>query len=342
VERLTGLQTTPQAQGILSKYAKTYARDAINDFMGQRNRIIDADLGTEWYMYVGSNLTTTREFCEHLTKKKYVHKSEIPTILEGDIDGHQCEIYDKTGLPHGLIDGTDPDNFIIYRGGWNCGHQLIPVAEEAVPDDVRKGVVGYIATGSQTEKLPFDNFKGKIIKIEKPVAINKLHELNETANYEESYTFLKDGTVYHKQSEFGYAGKGAKTKISFNSHEQKLFKDAELYHNHPDALALSPDDIFFMIKNDLKSISAISTDGKTYTMVNKKNLKNNELLKDVFSEQDSRKAKVEFMKLYNKIAEEVDEEAGELDSKKYDEFLLNPYHYYNRKFSQKLGLKYLL
>jgi hypothetical protein len=91
----------------------------------------------EWYMYVGSNLTTTREFCKRLTKKKYIHKSEIPTILSGDIDGHKCTINKKTGLPAGLIEGTTPENFEILRGGWNCGHSLIPVSTEAIPESIR-------------------------------------------------------------------------------------------------------------------------------------------------------------------------------------------------------------
>jgi GNAT superfamily N-acetyltransferase len=71
-----------------------------------------------------------------------VHKSEIPTILLGDIDGHECEIYAKTGLPLGMKDGTTPENFIVHRGGWNCGHQLVPVAPEAVPEDVRRKIEG--------------------------------------------------------------------------------------------------------------------------------------------------------------------------------------------------------
>ncbi len=95
------------------------------------------DLGLEWFEYVGSNIETTREFCEHLTEKRYVHKSEIKTILKGDIDGHQCEIYEKTGLPKGMIEGTTEQNFQVNCGGWNCRHQLVPVAKEAVPKVLR-------------------------------------------------------------------------------------------------------------------------------------------------------------------------------------------------------------
>jgi hypothetical protein len=125
-------------KGVPCKDAEKYVKLECRIFSTYRNKIIGEDLGLEWYMYVGSNLTTTREFCEHLTKKKYVHKSEIPTILEGDIDGHQCRMNKKTGLPFGLIEGTNTEDFIILNGGWNCGHQLVPVAPEAVPENIKK------------------------------------------------------------------------------------------------------------------------------------------------------------------------------------------------------------
>ncbi|MDR1653241.1 MAG: hypothetical protein LBS01_06275 [Prevotellaceae bacterium] len=132
------LVSTETSPGMLSKYAKTYANDALGQFAGQGNKIIADTLNSEWFAYEGSNLTTTREFCEHLTKKRWVHKSEIPELLKGHIDGHKCAIYDKTGLPLGMIDGTTPDNFIVNRGGYNCGHELIPVSEVRVPKEVRE------------------------------------------------------------------------------------------------------------------------------------------------------------------------------------------------------------
>lgn len=131
------LTKTPSGDGALTKYARTYSTTALNQFAGQNNKLLTDDLKIEWFMYVGSNITTTREFCYHLTKKKLVHVSEIPTILTGDIDGHQCKIYDKTDLPYGLIEGTNAENFQVYCGGWNCGHKLVPVSKESVPMNIR-------------------------------------------------------------------------------------------------------------------------------------------------------------------------------------------------------------
>lgn len=129
-------------QGAFARYATTYATTALSQYTGQNNQMMTKDLGLEWFMYTGSNIETTREFCEVLTKKKWIHKSEIPTILQGKIempDGEVVEvaIYEKTGLPKGMIADTTPENFQCNCGGWNCRHQLIPVADAVVPKSVR-------------------------------------------------------------------------------------------------------------------------------------------------------------------------------------------------------------
>ena len=129
-----------KGSGALSKYANTYATTAISQYAGENNKILTDDLGLEWFEYVGSNIETTREFCDHLTEKRYIHKSEIKTILKGEIDGYQCEIYEKTGLPKGMIEGTNEQNFQVNCGGWNCRHQLVPVAKEAIPKNEKEAL----------------------------------------------------------------------------------------------------------------------------------------------------------------------------------------------------------
>jgi hypothetical protein len=131
------LTETEKSPGALTRFAQTYANTTLNQFAGQNNKLITDDLGLEWFQYVGSNKETTREFCEELSKKEYVHVSEIPEIVKGHIGGHACEIYERTGLPYGMIDGTDQYNFQVYCGGWNCGHKLNPISKAAVPLNVR-------------------------------------------------------------------------------------------------------------------------------------------------------------------------------------------------------------
>jgi len=152
------------------------------------NKTIAEKLNSQWFQYVGSNLTTTREFCLYLTKKRYIHKSEIPLILTGMIDGHQCEIDNKTGLPKRLKAGTTPENFIINRGGNGCGHELIPVDSLTVPFSIR----------SKFEKIRYNSIIVKRIVIEyleHLLLINPIKNIDKL-EYEISFYKKLDGAKY--------------------------------------------------------------------------------------------------------------------------------------------------
>ena len=131
------IRSNGKKEGALQRYTRQITTDAIQQFNGQYSQAITEHLGLKWNMYVGSLLTTSRQFCDLLVAKRYVYFLELPKIITGDIDGHKCEIYVKTGLPNGMIAGTNEDNFEVYRGGYNCGHSYIPVAENFVPRKVR-------------------------------------------------------------------------------------------------------------------------------------------------------------------------------------------------------------
>ena len=165
-------------QGAFARYATTYATTALSQFTGQNNKLLTDDLGCEWFMYTGSNKETSREFCIQLTAKKFIHKSEIPTILTGRIDDYQCAIYPKTGLPYGMIEGTTADNFQCNCGGWNCRHQLVPIADAVVPIQLRRRFAFTQKTQQQlTEynskdgKLDLLSTKGKLLATTPEAAI---------------------------------------------------------------------------------------------------------------------------------------------------------------------------
>ncbi|MCM1034942.1 MAG: ADP-ribosyltransferase [Bacteroides sp.] len=153
-ELRTHLLGGDEGKGAFVRYATTYAVTALSQFTGQNNKLLTDDLGCDWFMYVGSNIETTREFCQYLTEKKYIHRSEIPAILKGEIDGHQCQIYEKTGLPYGMIAGTTADNFQVNCGGWNCRHQLVPVADAVVPAVLRAKFAKPTNTPTEPAKAP--------------------------------------------------------------------------------------------------------------------------------------------------------------------------------------------
>ena len=126
--------------GSFVKFTKQITTDAINQYNAQVNQITSADLGWEWYRYIGSNIKTTRTFCEALTKKEYYHRSELAQIIKGNFKEFKemkGEIYNKTGLPQGMYDDTNTSNFPIYRGGYNCGHQAYAIPTYLVPQKVK-------------------------------------------------------------------------------------------------------------------------------------------------------------------------------------------------------------
>lgn len=128
--------------GRLSSHAKTTTIDAINQFSAEYNMAMAEDLNWEWYQYVGSLLETSRQWCEQMVAKRYVHRSELPRLVEGYVnsDGSRVKIYDKTGLPQGMIAGTDKDNVRVRRGGYRCGHQFYPIPASSVPEKDRQRI----------------------------------------------------------------------------------------------------------------------------------------------------------------------------------------------------------
>lgn len=137
------LLSNESGAGAFERYTKQITTDALNQYSAQYTNAVTNDLGLEWFMYTGALIDTSRTFCEALIEKKYIHKSELPRIIRGnfkefeDLDG---AINPKTKLPEGMIPGTNVSNFHIYRGGYQCGHQLIPVDEAAVPDSVKSKI----------------------------------------------------------------------------------------------------------------------------------------------------------------------------------------------------------
>lgn len=141
--------------GALAKYAKQITIDSLHQYSAQYTQTVSSDLGLEWFAYQGSEIMTSRPFCQAMVENnRYFHISQVPNLLKGlDAQGNRLKyidnkdgkektvsIYDKTDLPNGFIPGTNAANFFINRGGYQCSHQARPVSERIVPITVREFV----------------------------------------------------------------------------------------------------------------------------------------------------------------------------------------------------------
>jgi len=137
-----GLLNTEQ-KGYLDRYAKQITVDSLNQYSAQYNNIVASDLGYEWFKYDNTDIDTTRPFCDAMTDQPYFHITQVPKLLRAENlyylkDGAKTKVplNSKTGLPGGMIPGTDASTFFVNRGGYNCGHQIRPVNIRQVPKDV--------------------------------------------------------------------------------------------------------------------------------------------------------------------------------------------------------------
>lgn len=134
-----------KTDGLLLKYTKQVTVDSIQQYNRSYTQIVSNDLGFVWFAYQGSDITTTRPFCDACTDFRYFHISRVPDMLAAkDLyyikDGERTKvpIYDRTKLPHGMIPGTNPENFFVRAGGYNCGHAIRPVSESLVPLNIKE------------------------------------------------------------------------------------------------------------------------------------------------------------------------------------------------------------
>lgn len=134
-----------QTPGTLEKYVGQITTDAVNQYSAQYTQVVASDLGYQWFKYDNTDINSTRPWCDAMTDQPYFHISQIPKLIKGEGltyfnkktgEREPVPIYDKTGLPTGMIPGTDASNIFVRRGGYNCGHQIRPVNEKQVPADI--------------------------------------------------------------------------------------------------------------------------------------------------------------------------------------------------------------
>jgi hypothetical protein len=123
--------------GAFLKHTKAITTDAVKSYNATYNQGVSQDLGLQFYRYVGGLKDTSRAFCEE-RNKKFFHIEEIKDWGKGE---KCCGLewpHKKNGVAYwdGMKKGTNENNILINRGGWECNHQYVAVSQGVVPDEV--------------------------------------------------------------------------------------------------------------------------------------------------------------------------------------------------------------
>ena len=109
--------------------------------MNQSDGITQNEVRKQYKMkyinYVGGIKTTTRPLCYHLVGKgpvwewsqleKELNKFVVNGVpLTSTVSGSKTANGKQQERGSGIIPGTSIDNFLVYRGGYRCGHEAIP------------------------------------------------------------------------------------------------------------------------------------------------------------------------------------------------------------------------
>jgi hypothetical protein len=97
-------------------------------FNAEYIQTIADDLDVEYYLYQGTIIADTRPFCE-ARSGRFFTKEEVQKWP--NLKGWQ-----------GRMAGTNSSTIFIYRGGYNCRHQLWPVAKEQYDAAKERGRAG--------------------------------------------------------------------------------------------------------------------------------------------------------------------------------------------------------
>lgn len=101
--------------GKLERYAIQISRDSIQQYDGAVNNQIRETFDMPNITYVGSLIKDSRIQCQ-----RWIGMGVIP------VNELQQEIDFAFASGSGMIPGTNPSNFTVFRGGYNCRHEAIP------------------------------------------------------------------------------------------------------------------------------------------------------------------------------------------------------------------------
>ena len=107
----------------LTRYVGQVATDALHQFDGSVNQVAKNSLGLNATQYVGSLIEDSRAQCMKWVSMSIIKDSELEEEINWALNGGRY----SNKKCSGMIEGTNPNNFCINRGGWRCRHRAFPI-----------------------------------------------------------------------------------------------------------------------------------------------------------------------------------------------------------------------
>jgi hypothetical protein len=112
------VEGTEEVDGVLLRHVKQVARDGFSFADRQYTSIVANDIGLEFYLYSGTSVRDSRDFCLQ-RKGNYYHKKEIESWASLSWQGK--------------AQGTTKSTIFTTCGGYGCLDSLLPVSTKSVP-----------------------------------------------------------------------------------------------------------------------------------------------------------------------------------------------------------------
>jgi hypothetical protein len=122
------IEGTDTEKAFLNRYIKQVTNDSVMTFNAEYIQTIAEDLDVEYYLYQGTLIEDSRPFCVSRAGRYFTTE--------------QVRDWGDLGKWDGKNTNTNRTTIFIYRGGYNCRHQLWPVAKEQYEAAQEKGRAG--------------------------------------------------------------------------------------------------------------------------------------------------------------------------------------------------------
>lgn len=133
------VEGAPEVDSRLLRYSTQIARDSFAISDAAVVSIYADENEFEWFFYSGATIDTTREFCRERAGGFFYYKE-----IDEWGKGHKTtglSLPNGEGVWPGMILGTTEATIYSYRGGYNCGHSIMPVSIAGVPlTDIQRNI----------------------------------------------------------------------------------------------------------------------------------------------------------------------------------------------------------